>query len=272
MREVFELISIGTELTNGSTVNTNGYWLAKDIRKNGGIVNRITIINDELEQIETVLNEAIKRKPKYIVTTGGLGPTHDDKTAEGVARALGLKTKENKMIANMIKQKYNILDYTKQDQLIKFRLKMARIPERAELVLNNIGTAPGFILKKELSIIICLPGVPKEMKDMFRSIIKNINFQIHECVTNKEINYVIKNVTETSLMPLVKRIRTKYNKIHIYIKTHPHTKGKKNNIRLQIIIDHHKTKIKEIVSSIDKEIKVEIKKLERIPIKKYTTD
>ncbi len=264
-KKIFELISIGTELTNGSTINTNGYWLAREIRKNGGNVNRITIISDELNQIKNLINEAIKRKPDYIVTTGGLGPTPDDKTFKGIAIALGLKTRINRTVANIIKQKCMIVDTEKHNNLMNLRLKMARLPEGAELILNNAGTAPGICLEKESVKIICLPGVPKEMKEMFKSIRKNIINQRFQAFRHKEINYNITNIAETSLVPLMRRIGKKYDRTSIYIKTHPIKKFKNNGVRIQIILtDKDNEKIKEMVSYVEKEIGMEIKNLKAI--------
>lgn len=264
-KKQFELITIGTELTNGSTINTNGYWLAKEIRKHGGTVNRITMISDDLKEIKSVIDETIKRNPDFIITTGGLGPTPDDKTFEGVAKALELKIRIDKRIADLIKQKYNNFKIPEQNRLIKFRLKMARIPENSEIIVNKLGTAPGIIIKKNSVAIICLPGVPNELKKMFRSIINNLikpkykNQSIH-----KEINYKIECDGEVSLIPLIKRLKKKYGSIDMYIKTHPqkmNRHGHNNYVRFQIIICSDEEKIKNVMFSIDKEIKNEMNNL-----------
>ncbi|MEM2876373.1 MAG: molybdopterin-binding protein, partial [Candidatus Bathyarchaeia archaeon] len=90
-----ELISVGNELLIGKIVNTNANWLAKRVTTLGLRVKRITTVGDDVNEIATVLQESLSRKPRFIVVTGGLGPTFDDMTLEGVAKALGCELKLN---------------------------------------------------------------------------------------------------------------------------------------------------------------------------------
>ena len=92
---IVELICIGNELLIGKTLNTNAHWLAKRITSLGLKVRRITTVEDSLEEISSAIKEALLRKPRFIITTGGLGPTFDDKTLEGIAKALNLELKVN---------------------------------------------------------------------------------------------------------------------------------------------------------------------------------
>jgi len=86
MRVKIELVCIGNELLIGKTVNTNAHWLAERCTALGASVQRITVISDDLDEIAGALNESLGRKPSFIITTGGLGPTFDDKTLRGVSR------------------------------------------------------------------------------------------------------------------------------------------------------------------------------------------
>ena len=86
-----EIICIGNELLIGKTMNTNGYWLAKRSTLLGMNVKRIIIVGDYVEEISNVLKETLNRKPRFIIITGGLGPTFDDKTLEGIANVLNLQ-------------------------------------------------------------------------------------------------------------------------------------------------------------------------------------
>lgn len=79
----------------GKVVNTNAQWFAKRITTLGLGVDRITVVGDSLNEISTALKETIQRKPQFIITTGGLGPTFDDMTLEGIAKALGRTLKVN---------------------------------------------------------------------------------------------------------------------------------------------------------------------------------
>jgi len=95
MNQHMEIICIGNELLIGKTLNTNATWLAKRATSLGITVKRITIVRDEIEEIADVIREVLQRKPRFIITTGGLGPTFDDKTLEGIAKALNRKLEVN---------------------------------------------------------------------------------------------------------------------------------------------------------------------------------
>ena len=75
-----EIICVGNELLIGKTLNTNAHWLAKRITSLGLKVRRITVVGDDLEEISSAIKETVNRKPCFIIVTGGLGPTFDDKT------------------------------------------------------------------------------------------------------------------------------------------------------------------------------------------------
>ncbi len=87
MTHHIEIICIGNELLIGKIANTNAQWLAKRITTTGLNVTRITIASDDITEISKIVKEALNRKPKILITTGGLGPTFDDKTLEGIAKA-----------------------------------------------------------------------------------------------------------------------------------------------------------------------------------------
>ncbi|MGH9925629.1 MAG: molybdopterin-binding protein, partial [Nitrososphaeraceae archaeon] len=118
---------MGDELLSGLVLNTNSKWLSKKITRIGGHVNRITIVGDDICAISSAINESLERGIGCLIISGGLGPTPDDKTLEGVSSALGLKLELNELAVDMMKKSYERLciDY----QLNEFRLKMATIPK-----------------------------------------------------------------------------------------------------------------------------------------------
>ncbi|MEM4077039.1 MAG: molybdopterin-binding protein, partial [Metallosphaera sp.] len=99
-----EILSVGNELLSGRTINTNSAYIAQRLTILGYSVRRITTIGDNLEDISLVIKEIIERKPKLLVITGGLGPTYDDITVEGLAKALNLKTIINEDALNELKE------------------------------------------------------------------------------------------------------------------------------------------------------------------------
>lgn len=101
-----EILSIGNEILSGRTVNTNASHIARRLTSLGFTVRRITVVMDELDEISQGFKEAIQRNPKIIISTGGLGPTYDDKTAEGLSLALRRKLTINKKALEEIENKY----------------------------------------------------------------------------------------------------------------------------------------------------------------------
>ena len=85
-----EVITVGNELLSGRVVNTNASWIASRVTGLGGVVKRITTVSDDVEECSAAIRDALTRRPKLIITTGGLGPTFDDRTLESIALALGI--------------------------------------------------------------------------------------------------------------------------------------------------------------------------------------
>src|SRR4030067_2537017 len=132
MTQDMEIISIGNELLIGKVLNTNAHWLSKRATSVGIKVKRITIIPDDVNETARAIRETLKRKPEFVVTTGGLGPTFDDKTLESIAKALKRKLEVNKDAFEMVKEKYQIYALKRRSnnaELTQPRLKMATIPE-----------------------------------------------------------------------------------------------------------------------------------------------
>jgi len=150
MNRRMEMICIGNELLIGKTLNTNANWLAERATALGITVRSITTVRDEIDEIKRAVNHALERKPRFLITTGGLGPTYDDKTLEGLAEALGLRLTVNEKALKMVREKYEA--YFKEGrmdraELTPSRIKMAKIPEGAEPLPNPVGTAPGVHLR-----------------------------------------------------------------------------------------------------------------------------
>ncbi|MFW9947288.1 MAG: molybdopterin-binding protein, partial [Candidatus Odinarchaeota archaeon] len=101
-----EILVVGNEILIGKTQDTNSNWMAKRITKYGHRLKRITTIGDELDLISSTIQDIIKRKPDMIITSGGIGPTFDDMTLEGIARGLNRKLELNKHAYNTIKKVY----------------------------------------------------------------------------------------------------------------------------------------------------------------------
>ena len=217
-----ELICVGTELLIGKTLNTNANWLAKRITSLGGNVIRMTVIRDDIDEITPSLKDAMERKNDFIITIGGLGPTFDDKTLEGVAGALKRKMALNDAALEMVEAKYR--SYVQEGRMERFeltspRVKMATLPEGAKPLPNPIGTAPGVLMKSEGKTIISLPGVPSEMKAIFEGSVLPVLKRAAGALTFFEASIDATGVMESELAPAVDRVM--HDNPYVYIKSHP---------------------------------------------------
>ncbi|MBD1141171.1 competence/damage-inducible protein A [Pelagibacterales bacterium SAG-MED39] len=149
------ILIIGNEILSGRTQDTNTSTLATWLNSIGVKVNEVRVIPDVEKTIIDTLN-ILRKENNYVFTTGGIGPTHDDITAESVAKAFSLKYEVHK-------EGYKILEaYYKPGEFNEGRQKMIWMPENAELILNPTSGAPGFSVEN----VFCLPGVPSILKSM----------------------------------------------------------------------------------------------------------
>jgi len=217
----FEIICLGNELLIGKILNSNAQWLAKNVTSLGGTVQRITVVGDDIEEIAVVLQEALSRKSAFILTTGGLGPTFDDKTLDAVALALKKPMELNETAFLMVKDKYHHYEKTthKTIELTTARVKMAHLPKDAVPLPNPIGTAPGVLSECASSKIINLPGVPSEMKAIFKESVVPL---IRCFVGNRymyEKSLEVTEIIESALAPLIDLVMRDYPTV--YVKSHP---------------------------------------------------
>jgi len=149
------ILIIGNEILSGRTQDTNTSTLANWLNSIGVKVNEVRVVPDVEKKIIDTLN-ILREENNYVFTTGGIGPTHDDITAQSVAKAFGLKYEIHK-------EAFKILEaYYKPGEFNEGRQKMVWMPENAELILNPTSGAPGFSVKN----VFCLPGVPSILKSM----------------------------------------------------------------------------------------------------------
>jgi len=259
---IIEILCVGSELLSGITLNSNAHWLAGQIASVGGIVRRVTVVRDDLGEISAAVQEILVRKPAILVITGGLGATYDDMTLQGVALALGRKIILDSRAVEMLKKSYVVrkLNY----ELTESRLKMAKIPEGSTPIQNLLGSAPGVFLKAGETKIICLQGVPSEMKAIFE---KHVMPFVREGVGRfaaLEIDYKVRGVTEAMIAPTLASIVGSHPRDAIYLKTHPrgYYRKKTPQIRIQLISrGNYKEEVKKRLDAIAKIIEQEVARL-----------
>ncbi len=159
---VAEIITIGTELLLGDIQDTNTSFLARSLRDMGVDVYRTTCVGDNSQRIEAIIREALGRSD-IVLTTGGLGPTVDDPTRQAVANALGVELEFHPELWQQIEK--ILCRYGRKAS--ENNRRQAWIPAGAEVIPNPVGTAPAFISPQDGRVVICLPGVPREMELLF---------------------------------------------------------------------------------------------------------
>ena len=149
------ILIIGNEILSGRTKDTNTSTIALWLNSLGVKVKEVRVIPDIEEIIIQSVNN-LRKNNDYIFTTGGIGPTHDDITAQSISKAFSLKYEIHK-------EAYKILEgYYKPGEFNEGRQKMVWMPENANLILNPTSGAPGFSVEN----VFCLPGVPSILKSM----------------------------------------------------------------------------------------------------------
>ena len=153
------ILIIGNEILSGRTQDTNTTTLATWLNSIGVKVNEVRVIPDIERTIIDTLN-VLRKENNYVFTTGGIGPTHDDITAQSVSKAFSLNYEIHK-------EAYKILEsYYKPGEFNEGRQKMVWMPQNAKLILNPTSGAPGFSVEN----VFCLPGVPSILKSMLGSL------------------------------------------------------------------------------------------------------
>ena len=149
------ILIIGNEILSGRTQDTNTSTLATWLNSIGVTVGEVRVIPDIKKTIIDTVN-LLRNNYDYVFTTGGIGPTHDDITAESISKAFGLKYEIHQ-------QAFKILEaYYKKGEFNEGRQKMVWMPQNANLILNPTSGAPGFNVEN----VFCLPGVPSILKSM----------------------------------------------------------------------------------------------------------
>jgi molybdenum cofactor synthesis domain-containing protein len=149
------LLIIGDEILSGRTKDRNIGYIAEYLGRIGIDLKEVRVVGDEEAAIVEALN-ALRTRYSYVFTTGGIGPTHDDITADCVAKAFGVGIDVDPRVVALLKERFSDVE------LNAARLRMARIPDGAELIPNKVSRAPGF----RLGNVMVMAGVPTIMQAM----------------------------------------------------------------------------------------------------------
>ncbi|MHA2058797.1 MAG: competence/damage-inducible protein A [Candidatus Thorarchaeota archaeon] len=261
------IIAIGNELLDGIVLDTNSNWIEIRLTAMGVQIQRLVSVRDEIGGIGEAL-EFAREACDMIITSGGLGPTHDDMTLKAIAKALGRETIEDKDALKIIKRQYKMLfekEIVTASELTEARMKMAQIPKGAVPLDNRVGGAPGVKIQDKDTTIFCLPGVPSEMKFIFENSVipwvKDNSLQkFHEQIVEFRMQ------DESVFAPAIDSIRKKIP--DVYIKSLPKPYGTSKGIRVWVSArGTDDVELKEIVqkaiSCLEEETGISSKPLEK---------
>ena len=153
------LIVIGEEILSGRTRDENISHIARYLNDIGIALREVRVVRDIEAEIVAAVNE-LRARYTYVFTTGGIGPTHDDVTTDAIAKAFGVEVAMDPRAVEAMRQGYSALELTPA------RLRMARIPQGAELIDNPVSSAPGFMLGN----VIVMAGIPRIMQVMLDAV------------------------------------------------------------------------------------------------------
>jgi len=151
------LVVIGNEILSGRTQDTNTGWIATQTGAMGIILQEVRVVQDDEKEIISAVTD-LRKKVDYVFTTGGIGPTHDDITAEAIAHAFGTELELNDEAFQVL-----IRHYGKEEEVTPPRKKMAMHTKGAILINNPVSGAPGF----QMENVFVMAGVPRIMQSMF---------------------------------------------------------------------------------------------------------
>jgi len=166
-----EIISIGTEIVLGRVTNTNQSYLASCLLSQGFLPSWSTVVSDVALEIKKAIKKALSRAD-LLILTGGLGSTPDDLTRQAVAEALNLPLKLDSQAEKEIRQRLKGAG----EERLNLVLKQAWVPKGSVLSFSSSGTAPGFLISLKEKVVLALPGVPEEAREIFSHFLPQLNF------------------------------------------------------------------------------------------------
>lgn len=197
MSKTAAIVVIGDEILSGQIEDCNSFYFTKELRELGVTVKFMAIIPDDVEEIaETVRHAADKYD--FVFTSGGIGPTHDDVTIEGIARAFGVDVMTNSRLEGIIREKFN-------DHSVDSALKMAHVPKGSKLTWENGLTFPLI----EFRNIFIFPGIPEYLQTKFQAIKERFREQPFY------LRKLFVHMLESDIAPLLEKTLEKYRGVKI---------------------------------------------------------
>jgi len=208
-----EIISVGDELLSGRVTDTNAGFAARELQRLGYRIQQISVAPDDSDAICSILKESLGRSNGMIIVTGGLGPTHDDVTAKAAAKVFELPLERNQSAMDDLRRWFA----SRNINMDPINLKQADIPQGARILPNPIGTAPGFMIRRDNCNCIFLPGVPAEAEKMLENTLSTMSAD----TGNRIIRALsIFGAGESEVAGMIEPLRNSYGGVNVHFRTH----------------------------------------------------
>jgi nicotinamide-nucleotide amidase len=230
-----EILTIGSELIEGLRTDTNAAWLAKKLTNMGIRIAQITSVGDIVDDVSFAIREALARLPNLLIITGGLGPTIDDRTSEALARATHRKFALNHAALEIVRMAYarrHARGLVPHNWLTPARRKMALLPNGAVALPNPVGTAPGIEIKQGKTLIVCLPGVPAEMRGIFTKYVRDDLVKLKKRADYR-VSIKVLGIEESILAPLFERLSKKFRRVDV--RSYPSVNGVRGGVKVMLV-------------------------------------
>jgi nicotinamide-nucleotide amidase len=211
------ILVVGNEILDGVVLNTNSKWIINRIKPLNFSVKETITVRDDVKEIAKALKRLVEDGCDVLFTTGGLGPTFDDMTLQGVGYAFDVPLALNQEALDIVKRQYQefhnrgVIDTA---EITNSRRKMAVLPNGAQPLDNREGGAPGVLLKRNGVMIFSLPGVPKELEWIFdNQVLPIIKQKVEGFFIERIMEMPIKD--ESLLAPIIDEVMEKEDEVYV---------------------------------------------------------
>jgi nicotinamide-nucleotide amidase len=215
---VVEVVSAGNEVLIGDVLDTNTNWLCVKVTGLGGMMRRTVMLRDDVDALAAEIRGALSRRPALLFTVGGLGPTADDRTLEGVALGLGVPLALHPEAERMVAEKYaefHASGHVPFPELNESRRKMARLPAGAEPIENPIGGAPAVLFRAGQTRIVSLPGVPGELMAIVDGPLGALLTEVFGVAHYEERSLTVDLQDESAIADVLRRAETCHPQVYV---------------------------------------------------------
>jgi len=218
MAPIVEIVSAGNEVLIGDVLDTNTNWLCTRVTGLGGLVRRTVMLRDDIKAIAVEIRGALERRPALIFTVGGLGPTSDDRTLEGVGLGLGVPLQLHLEAERLVAEKYaefHAKGFVPFAGMTESRRKMARLPAGATPIVNPIGGAPAVLFERDGTSIVSLPGVPGELEAIVEQSLDGLFARIFGSARYEERSLIVELQDESAIAEILRQAEEAFPAVYV---------------------------------------------------------